>query len=181
MNVVIAFLYKILKEVIYVSQLNDFIEDFTLIYELWKVLYNLKQSSRVWYNVIQKFLKSLNFISTKVDVSVFIHNDKQRSIYVYFDNVLLFKSDLNLLKLIKIKLSEHFKMTDLKFSSHYLNMKIERSFNRISLNQTFYLLEILKRFEMTDCKSMSIFMKLNIFSVMMFIDNNYKANSDIIY
>ena len=47
MNVIIVFLYEILKEIIYVSQLNDFIEDFTLICKLRKVLYNFKQSSRV--------------------------------------------------------------------------------------------------------------------------------------
>ena len=102
-------------------------------------------------------------------------------ICVYVDDVLLFKSNLNLLKLIKIKLSEHFKMTDLRSLSHYLNMKIIRFFNRINLNQTFYLLRILKRFEMTDYKSMNIFMKSDIFNVMMFINDDYKANSDIIY
>ena len=47
MNVVIAFLYEILKEVIYVNQSNDFIEDSTLICEFRKAFYNLKQSSRV--------------------------------------------------------------------------------------------------------------------------------------
>ena len=82
---------------------------------------------------------------------------------------------------IKIKLNEHFKMTDLKFSSHYLNMRIIRSFNRINLNQTFYLLKILKRFEMIDCKSMNTFIKLNIFNIMMFFDDDYKADNNIIY
>ena len=64
-NIVIAFLYEILKEVIYVNHSNDFIEDFTLICELRKALYNFKQSSRVWYNVIQKLLKSLNLFLQK--------------------------------------------------------------------------------------------------------------------
>ena len=47
MNIVIAFLYEMLKEIIYVNQSNDFIEDFTLICELRKILYDFKQSSRV--------------------------------------------------------------------------------------------------------------------------------------
>ena len=46
-NVVIAFLYKITREVIYVSQSNDFIEDFTLVCELRKAFYDLKQLLRV--------------------------------------------------------------------------------------------------------------------------------------
>ena len=72
-------------------------------------------------------------------------------------------------------------MIDLRFSNYYLNMRIIRFFNRINLNQTFYLLEILKRFEMTDYKSMNTLMKSDIFNVMMLIDDNYKTNSDIIY
>ena len=131
--------------------------------------------------MIQKFLKSLNFFSTEADVSIFIHENKQTFICVYVDDVLLFKSDLNLLKHVKIKLSEHFKMTDLRFSSHYLNMKIIHFFNRINLNQTFYLLKVLKRFEIINCKSINIFMKLNIFNVMMFFDDDYKIDNDIIY
>ena len=34
---------------------------------------------------------------------------------------------------------------------------------------------------MTDCKLMSIFMKLNIFNVIMLVDDDYKMNNDIIY
>ena len=72
-------------------------------------------------------------------------------------------------------------MIDLRFSSHYLNIRIIRFFNHINLNQTFYLLKILKRFRMIDCKSMNTFMKLNIFNVMTFFDNDYKVDNDIIY
>ena len=181
MNVVIVFLYEILNEMIYVNQSDDFIENFTLICELRKVFYKFKQSSRVWYKIIQKFLKNLNFSFIKADVLIFIHENKQTFICVYVDDVFLFNSNLNLLKLIKTKLNENFKMIDLKFLSHYLNMRIIRSFNRISLNQTFYLLKVLKRFEMIDCKSMNIFMKSNIFNVMMSFDDDYKADNDIIY
>ena len=34
---------------------------------------------------------------------------------------------------------------------------------------------------MTDCKSINIFMKLNILNVMMSFDDDYKANNNIIY
>ena len=47
MNIVIAFLYEVLKEVIYISQSNNFIKDFTLICEFRKAFYNFKQSLRV--------------------------------------------------------------------------------------------------------------------------------------
>ena len=64
--------------------------------------------------------------------------------YVYIDNVLLFKLDLNLVKLIKIKLNEHFKMIDLRSLSCYLSMRIIRSFNRINLNQLIFFIKDFK-------------------------------------
>ena len=72
-------------------------------------------------------------------------------------------------------------MINLKLLNHYLNMEIIHSFNHINLNQIFYLLKILKRFEMTYNKSMNIFMKSNIFNVMMLFDDDYKIDNDIIY
>ena len=42
MNIVIAFLYELLDEIIYVIQSNEFIEDFELICRLIKTLYELK-------------------------------------------------------------------------------------------------------------------------------------------
>ena len=112
---------------------------------------------------------------------MFIYKNKQTIICVYVDNVYLFELDLNLLKLVKIKLNEYFKIINLRSSNHFLNIKIIHFSNRINLNQIFYLLKILKRFEMTDYKLMSIFIKSNIFNVMIFLDDDYKANSDIIF
>ena len=73
---------------------------------------------------------------------MFIHENNQTFIYIYVDNIYLFKLNLNLLKLIKVKLNEYFKIINLKLSSHYLNTKVISSFNRINLNQIFYLLEV---------------------------------------
>ena len=47
MNVIIAFLYEFLNELIYVKQSHDFVIDFNLICKLRKALYDLKQTSKV--------------------------------------------------------------------------------------------------------------------------------------
>ena len=47
LNIVTIFLYDQLDEDIYVNQSDDFIENLTLVYHLRKILYDLKQTSRV--------------------------------------------------------------------------------------------------------------------------------------
>ena len=47
MNIVTAFLYELLDEIIYVTQPDGFIEDPELVCRLIKALYELKQSPRV--------------------------------------------------------------------------------------------------------------------------------------
>ena len=134
MNVVIAFLYNFLNEIIYVNQSNDFIKNSTLVCELWKALYELRQSSRVWYEIIQKFLKKLNFILIATNASIFVSKNKKNYICVYMNNILLIDFDDEYLKSLKKQLFKRFKMTDLESISHYLRMSITRSNDRITLN-----------------------------------------------
>ena len=47
MNIIIVFLYKLLDEIIYVTQSNEFIEDSELICRPIKTLYKLKKSFRI--------------------------------------------------------------------------------------------------------------------------------------
>ena len=77
MNIVIAFFYELLDEIIYVTQSNEFIEDSELICRFIKALYELKQSFRVWYRVIKDFLKSLSFELINSDNSVFVNKNKK--------------------------------------------------------------------------------------------------------
>ena len=134
MNVVTAFLYDFLDEIIYVNQSDNFIKNSTLICELWKTLYELRQSSRVWYKIIQKFLKGLSFIFIAADASVFVSENKKSYICVYVNDILFIDFDDEYLKSLKERLFKRFKMTDLKSISHYLKMLITRSNDRITLN-----------------------------------------------
>nr|GEV34377.1 hypothetical protein [Tanacetum cinerariifolium] len=59
-----AFLNGILKEEVYVSQPEGFIdqEHLTHVFRLKKALYGLKQAPRAWYDMLSKFLKSQHFV-----------------------------------------------------------------------------------------------------------------------
>ena len=62
----------------------------------------------------------------------------------------------------KKKLSEEFKMKDLGFMHYFLGLKVRQIPEGIFLNQEKYAVEILKIFDMLDCKSMATLMDTNL-------------------
>nr|GEW41857.1 retrovirus-related Pol polyprotein from transposon TNT 1-94 [Tanacetum cinerariifolium] len=65
MDVKISFLNGVLKEEVYVSQPEGFIDPdhVTYVYRLKKALYGLKQAPKVWYNTLSRFLLDNKFPS----------------------------------------------------------------------------------------------------------------------
>ncbi|GJT36761.1 copia protein [Tanacetum coccineum] len=74
MDVKIAFLNGELKEEVYVSQPEGFVDkdNPSHVYKLKKVLYSLKQAPRVWYDMLSSFLISQHFSKGAVDPTLFI-------------------------------------------------------------------------------------------------------------
>ncbi|GKA76885.1 putative ribonuclease H-like domain-containing protein [Tanacetum coccineum] len=74
MDVKTTFLNDILREEVYVSQPNGFVDQENLnhVYKLKKALYGLKQAPRVWYDLLSKFLLSQEFSKGTVDPTLFI-------------------------------------------------------------------------------------------------------------
>ena len=72
-----------------------------------------------------------------------------------------FKKSLQIAKL-KATFNRRFEMTDLKSCHHYLSMSITRNrFNKfLHMSQEFYVDKILIRFNMSECKSVFIFMNI---------------------
>ncbi|GJU14945.1 retrovirus-related pol polyprotein from transposon TNT 1-94 [Tanacetum coccineum] len=77
MDVKTTFLNGILKEEVYVSQLEGFVnEDHpNHILRLKKALYGLKQAPRAWYDLLSKFLLSHKFVKGVVDPTLFTWNE----------------------------------------------------------------------------------------------------------
>lgn len=90
-DVKIAFLYRDIKEVIYVEQLDSLSANSNKVYRLNKALYSLKQAPRVQYNTLATFLKLLRFKLLLVDTSVFTKGHTFIAIYV--DDLLIIRLD----------------------------------------------------------------------------------------
>ncbi|GJY81400.1 retrovirus-related pol polyprotein from transposon TNT 1-94 [Tanacetum coccineum] len=74
MDVNMTFLNEILREEVYVSQLDRFVDQDNPnhVYKLKKALYGLKQAPRAWYDLLSKFLLSQEFSKGTVDPTLFI-------------------------------------------------------------------------------------------------------------
>ncbi|GJY71717.1 retrovirus-related pol polyprotein from transposon TNT 1-94 [Tanacetum coccineum] len=70
-----AFLNGNLREEVYVSQPDGFVDKPNHVYKLKKALYGLKQAPRVWYDMLSSFLISQDFSKGSVDPTLFIRRD----------------------------------------------------------------------------------------------------------
>ncbi|GJR21425.1 retrovirus-related pol polyprotein from transposon TNT 1-94 [Tanacetum coccineum] len=73
MDIKMAFLNGELKEEVYVSQPEEFVDQDnpSHMYKLKKALYDLKQAPRTWYNMLSSFLISQHFSKGVVDLTLF--------------------------------------------------------------------------------------------------------------
>ncbi|GJV32387.1 retrovirus-related pol polyprotein from transposon TNT 1-94, partial [Tanacetum coccineum] len=128
MDMKTAFLNGKLKEVVYVSQLEGFVDPDRPhhVYRLKKALYGLKQAPRAWYDTLSKFLLAQGFSKGVVDPTLFIRKTGKHTLHVqiYVDDII-------------------FASTDPKDC-----LQISQNPRGIFINQSKYANEILKKFDL---------------------------------
>ncbi|GJT08859.1 retrovirus-related pol polyprotein from transposon TNT 1-94 [Tanacetum coccineum] len=87
MDVKTAFLNGILKEEVYMSQPEGFVNQNHSNHVFWlkKALYGLKQAPRAWYDILSKFLLSQKFVKGVVDPTLFTRKEGNDLILYSFD------------------------------------------------------------------------------------------------
>ncbi|GJY33682.1 retrovirus-related pol polyprotein from transposon TNT 1-94 [Tanacetum coccineum] len=92
MNVKITFLYGELKEVVYVSQPEGFVDLYhpTHVSHLKKALYGLKHAPRAWYDTLSRFLLDNKFSKGVVDPTLFTQKIGKHILLVqiYVDDII---------------------------------------------------------------------------------------------
>jgi len=151
-----AFLNGILQEEVYMDQPPGFVHsDFpTHVCRLHKSLYGLKQAPRAWYKRLSDFLLSIGFQASKADTSLFIlfYGGGLFYLLVYVEDILLTRSNSELLhKLINL-LSSEFKLRDLGMVHYFLGIEVKPTFMGILLSQQKYATDIISRAGMSSCK-----------------------------
>jgi hypothetical protein len=154
-----AFLHGTLDETVYCVQPAGFVDSSRPdhVCRLNKSLYGLKQAPRAWYSRFATHILSLGFVSAKSDTSLFICQHGHDTIYLllYVDDIVLTASSDSLLQWVIAALQLEFSMTDLGSLHHFLGLTVTRQSDGFHLSQRRYIIEVLERANMADCKPCS--------------------------
>ena len=119
-------------------------------------LYGLKQVPCAWYSRFVTCLLSLGFVEAKSNTSMFIYRRGNDIMYLlYVDDIVLTASSDGLLRRTIDALQQEFSMKDLGPLHHFLGLSVTRQHGSMHLSQRHYILEILERAGMSDCKPCS--------------------------
>ncbi|GJY55507.1 retrovirus-related pol polyprotein from transposon TNT 1-94 [Tanacetum coccineum] len=155
MDVKTAFLNGNLREEVYVSQPDGFVDPDkpNYVYKLKKALYGLKQAPRVWYDMLSSFLISNDFSKGLVDPTLFIRREGKELLLVqiYVDDIIFAASTPELCDLFAKIMCSKFKMSMMGKISFFLGLQISQSPRGIFINQSKYALESLKKYGFESC------------------------------
>lgn len=154
-----AFLHGTLSETVYCSQPSGFEDPAQpdLVCRLNKSLYGLKQAPRAWNTRFAVFIRTLGFVGTKSDTNLFVFRQGSAMAYLllYVDDIILTASSVDLLRRIISALQREFSMKDHGELHHFLGMHVQQHDGGLLLSQRQYMLDILRRAGMADCKTCS--------------------------
>ncbi|GJZ65682.1 retrovirus-related pol polyprotein from transposon TNT 1-94 [Tanacetum coccineum] len=148
MDVKTAFLNGELKEEVYVSQPEGFVDQDnpSHVYKLKKALYGLKQAPRAWYDMLPSFLISQQFSKGAVDPTLFTRHagNDVLLVQIYVDDVIFASTNTAMCDEFANQMTTKFKMSMMGQMSFFLGLQISQSPRGIFINQSKYASEIVK-------------------------------------
>ncbi|GJS25501.1 retrovirus-related pol polyprotein from transposon TNT 1-94 [Tanacetum coccineum] len=150
MEVKMTFLNGELKEEVYVSQPEGFVDQEypSHVYKLKKALYGLKQATRTWYDMLSSFLISKHFSKCAVDPTLFTRKagNDLLLVQIYVDDIIFALTNTALCNKFGNQMTTKFKMSMMGQMSVFLGLQISQSPRGIFLNQSKYASRIIKKY-----------------------------------
>ncbi|GJT84937.1 retrovirus-related pol polyprotein from transposon TNT 1-94 [Tanacetum coccineum] len=110
-----AFLNGVLKEEVYVSQPEGFVDkdNPSHVYKLKKALYSLKQAPRAWYDMLSSFLISQHFSKGAVDPTLFTRHagNELLLVEIYVDDIIFASTNTAMCNEFANQMTTKFKMS----------------------------------------------------------------------
>ena len=157
MDVKTTFLNNILEEEGYIEQPQGF-EVYgrdSHVCPLRKALYGLKQAPRAWYSRIDSYLQQLGFEKSEADPNLYylVEGEDPIILVLYVDDLFI-TGEERLIARCKTGLASEFEMKDIALMHYFLGMEVWQEDGHFFLGQGKYASDILKRFQMEECKAM---------------------------
>ncbi|KAE8671832.1 Xyloglucan endotransglycosylase 6 [Hibiscus syriacus] len=151
-----AFLNGVLQEEIYVEQPQGFVKECEgdKIYLLKKALYGLKQAPRAWYSKIDEHLLNFGFVKSPSETTLYVKHNGNYILIVslYIDDLLVIGKNTDHIQNFKQEMMKVFEMKDIGSISYFLGIKIQQGQGEVFICDKKYAKEILKKFQMEECK-----------------------------
>nr|GEW40032.1 retrovirus-related Pol polyprotein from transposon TNT 1-94 [Tanacetum cinerariifolium] len=162
MDVKTAFLNGPLKEEVYVSQPDGFVDLIfpDHVYRLKKALYGLKQAPWAWYDKLSSFLVEHHFTKGIVDPTLFTrrHRGDILLVQVYVDDIIFGSPNPDFSKRFTNLMKSNFEMYMIGELKFFLGLQVHQSPRGIFICQSQYAIKLLKKHGMDDYVSISTHM-----------------------
>nr|GEV12515.1 hypothetical protein [Tanacetum cinerariifolium] len=164
MDVKTAFLHGTLKEDVYVCQPKGFIDvdHPSHVFKLKKALYGLKQAPRAWYDELLMLLLQNHFFKGTTDPTLFIRrfDDDILVVQVYVDDIIFGSTHPRYTQLFSDLMKSYFEMSMIGEMTFFLGLQVNQSPCSIFINQSNYMVEILKKYGMESCDPFGTLMEI---------------------
>ncbi|KAJ9541999.1 hypothetical protein OSB04_028505 [Centaurea solstitialis] len=126
------------------------------VYKLNKALYGLKQAPRAWYDTLSTFLLSKGFVRGKIDSTLFLKKYPKHIflVQIYVDDIIFGSTNPKLCEKFDLLMKSEYKMSMMGELTFFLGLQIKQSEKGIFINQGKYVLDMLKKFDLTSCTPM---------------------------
>ncbi|GJU67515.1 retrovirus-related pol polyprotein from transposon TNT 1-94 [Tanacetum coccineum] len=150
MDVKTAFLNDELKEEVYVSQPEGFVDQDnpSHVYKLKKALYGIKQALCTRYDMLSSFLISQHFSKGPVNPTFFTWQagNELLLLQIYGDDIIFASTNIVMCNEFANQMTTKFKMSMMGQMSFFLRLQISQSLRCIFINQSKYTSEIVKKY-----------------------------------
>ncbi|GJX98662.1 retrovirus-related pol polyprotein from transposon TNT 1-94 [Tanacetum coccineum] len=117
---------------------------------------------RAWYDELSKFLLQNHFFKGTIDPTLFIRrfDDDILVVQVYVDDIIFGSTNPRYIQLFFDLMKSRFEMSMMGEMTFFLGLQVNQSPCGIFINQSNYVLEILKKYEMETCDPVGTPMKI---------------------
>jgi hypothetical protein len=162
MDVKSAFLNGPIKEEVYVEQPPGFEDDRypDHVYKLSKVLYELKQAPRVWYECLRDFIITNAFKVGKADPTLFTKTcDGDLFVcQIYVNDIIFGSTNQKSCEEFSRVMMQSFKMSMMGELTYFLGFQVKQLNDGTFISQMKYTQDLLKRFGIKDAKPVKTLM-----------------------